>query len=394
MKRFLQTIRDSFRVATTPARARRLAVEALDDRALPSGLVGLGAAGTFGVLAINGGDLTLNSSHLVGDVGLGPNGTSVLQKTDVTGTFFADPSAQVDLSNYGGDFTVTGGVVTQSLGQAEADANAASAAYAALAPTQSFGSVTKSITVSGNGGTNVIAVGSVAYNSKTLTLSGGTDDVFVFNVSGGFNFADSRIVLTGGVTASHVVFNFPTAGPTIKLSKSTNVVSATFLAPERDVIYHNPAGFTGAIVAHNIDIHSNANLTASPFSPPDSSPPASLSGTVYFDDIRNGVHDPEEAGVGDVTLQLTGFDAQGNPVTRTTQTDADGHYSFANLPAGTYQIFEVQPDVFEDGDETVGTVNGSVRGSLLDNDLIGSITIGSGENGIGYDFGEVNERPN
>lgn len=139
----------------------RPSVEGLEDRTQPSGLVGLGAAGTFGVLSINGGNLTLNSSHLVGDVGLGPNGSSVLQKTDVTGTFVADPSAQVDLSNYGGDFTVTGGVISQSLGQAQADANAASAAYAGLAPTQSFGSLTNSTTVFGNGATNVITVGSI-----------------------------------------------------------------------------------------------------------------------------------------------------------------------------------------------------------------------------------------
>src|SRR5262245_27843686 len=208
----------------------RPSLETLEDRLQPAGHLGLGAAGTFGVLEINGGSLILNSSHLVGDVGLGPNATSVLQKTDVTGTFVADPSAQVDLSNYGGDFTVTGGVVVQTLSQAQADANAASAAYAALTPTQSFGSLTSSTTVVGNGGTNVIAVGSLAYNSKTLTISGGANDVFVFNVSGGFTFADSKIVLAGGVTASHVIFNFPTAGPTIKLSKSTNTVNGTFLA--------------------------------------------------------------------------------------------------------------------------------------------------------------------
>ena len=99
----------------------------------------LGAAGSFGVLSINGGNLILNSSHLVGNVGFGPNGTSVLQKTDVTGTFTADPSAQVDLSNAGKDFLASGGVTSQSLSQAEADANTASASYAALAPTQSFG---------------------------------------------------------------------------------------------------------------------------------------------------------------------------------------------------------------------------------------------------------------
>jgi len=38
--------------------------------------------------------------------------------------------------------------------------------------------------------------------------------------------------------------------------------------------------------------------------------------------------------------------------------------------------------------ETVGTVNGAQRGQRLANDLIGEITLGSGETGVGYDFAE------
>jgi SdrD B-like domain len=131
---------------------------------------------------------------------------------------------------------------------------------------------------------------------------------------------------------------------------------------------------------------------------PENTPPpppgvASLSGTVYFDDNGNGIHDTGEAGIFDVMLQLSGFDTQGNPFSLTTQTDADGNYSFANLPAGTYQIFEVQPPALDDGAETVGTVGGVPHGELLANDLIGNIVVAGGENGIGYDFGELVTEP-
>jgi hypothetical protein len=131
---------------------------------------------------------------------------------------------------------------------------------------------------------------------------------------------------------------------------------------------------------------------------PENTPPpppgvASLSGTVYFDDNGNGIRDAGEAGIYDVTLQLSGFDTQGNPVNQTTQTDADGHYSFDDLPAGTYQIFEVQPLALDDGGETVGTIGGVPHGVSLTNDLIENITVGSGENGIGYDFGELVSEP-
>src|ERR1043166_6850860 len=50
------------------------------------GFSGLGAAGEFAVLGINGGRVTLNSSHIVGDIGLAAGETSVLQKTDDLGT--------------------------------------------------------------------------------------------------------------------------------------------------------------------------------------------------------------------------------------------------------------------------------------------------------------------
>src|SRR5262245_57857984 len=83
-------------------------LEILEDRTqLSVSAAGLGAAGQFAVLSINGGFLSLNSSHLVGNVGLGPQGTSVLQKTDIQGTAYVDPTSVPDLSNVGKDFIIS-----------------------------------------------------------------------------------------------------------------------------------------------------------------------------------------------------------------------------------------------------------------------------------------------
>ena len=359
---------------------QKLSCEVLEDRAQP---VTLGAASSFGVLSINGGHLILNSSHLVGNVGLGPNGTSTLQKTDITGQFIGDPSAQVDLSKTAKDFLVSGGITFESLSQAQADANAASASYAALAPTQSFGNLTTSITITATQSTNVITIDSLAYNSKTLTFSGTADQLFVVNVAGGFTFADSKIVLTGGVTADHVIFNFPTAGPTIQLYKSTNVVNGTFLAPNRSLIYHNPASFTGALIAQNLNIHSNANLTAAPFTGlPPSEGSASLSGFVYFDanqDIEDGIN----FGIQGVAIQLYGFNDLGEEVIRVTYTDNTGAYSFAGLRAGTYSIIQTQPEGFNDGKDYLGSLGG-----MQGDDEFAEIRLGAGDNGVDYIFTE------
>jgi hypothetical protein len=118
-------------------------------------------------------------------------------------------------------------------------------------------------------------------------------------------------------------------------------------------------------------------------------PGASLSGSVYVDNNVNGVRDASEAGIANVTIILTGTDSQGHAVSLTTTTDEAGNYSFTGLLPGTYQLFEVQPGGVDDGADTVGTVNGVPRGSLVANDTIGGITLAAGENGVHYDFGEI-----
>ncbi|SEN16681.1 conserved repeat domain-containing protein [Luteibacter sp. UNCMF331Sha3.1] len=121
-------------------------------------------------------------------------------------------------------------------------------------------------------------------------------------------------------------------------------------------------------------------------------PPTGLSGSVFIDANRNGVHDgAETAGVAGVTITLTGTDDLGAAVSLTTTTDAAGGYQFANLRPGTYAIVETQPAQWTDGAEAVGKVGGATRGTLVGNDHIGSIALAAGESGAGYDFGELGQ---
>ena len=69
--------------------------------------------------------------------------------------------------------------------------------------------------------------------------------------------------------------------------------------------------------------------------------------------------DPSEAGIGSVTLTLTGTNDLGNSVNATTTTAADGTYSFNNLRPGTYQVVETQPANYLDGKATVGSIGAS-----------------------------------
>lgn len=123
-------------------------------------------------------------------------------------------------------------------------------------------------------------------------------------------------------------------------------------------------------------------------------PLASVSGFVYVDANGNGKFDAGESGIANVTLTLTGVDDLGNQVSLTVQTGADGSYIFGGLRPGVYKITETQPDGFNNGTDSVGTVNGITDGAFLGydtfgNDVLGNIVLKSGQNGINYNFGEV-----
>ena len=99
---------------------------------------------------------------------------------------------------------------------------------------------------------------------------------------------------------------------------------------------------------------------------------------------NDGVKGAGEAGIGGVTVKLTGTDDLGNAVSLTTTTAADGSYSFTTLRPGTYTVMETQPAAYLDGKDTAGSTGG-----IVTNDLISTITLGSGVNSVNNNFGEL-----
>jgi choice-of-anchor A domain-containing protein len=373
------------RTLRRPSFRWRPTLQRLEDRTTPATLTGLGTAGQFAIFDINGGQFSITGSSIAGNVGIGPNTSGNFNKTTVTGVVDIAHTADAHLNNPNGKVSATGGIVTESLAQAQSDAKAASKADAAQAPTQTFGNRTASLTLIGNGGTNVIGMTSLDFAKKTLTLVGGANDVFVFNVTHDFTFDHSQIVLTGGVTANHVLFNF-TKASTIDITDSSTVVG-TFLAPKGSVELDN-SSFQGELIAKNLVVHSDQNLTAAAFTLTAAKvATASLSGFVYADMDFSGTRDAGDVGVSDVTVTLTGKDAQGNTVNLTTETASDGSYSFANLAPGTYQVTETPPSGYSIASNTVGTVNGAADGSLVGTNAIGSIVLAGGNAGVEFDFG-------
>ncbi|WP_018684195.1 SdrD B-like domain-containing protein [Actinokineospora enzanensis] len=132
----------------------------------------------------------------------------------------------------------------------------------------------------------------------------------------------------------------------------------------------------------------------------------SIKGVVYEDKNNNGVQDPNEPGIGNVPVVLTGTDANGDPVNvqvtsvaGTTEADAGtgdfsvtggavdppGTFTFMDVVGGEYSLSENTPEGYLDGKETAGTAGGS---SLPPDEIVG-IALTGGQNATGYRFGEL-----
>jgi hypothetical protein len=114
--------------------------------------------------------------------------------------------------------------------------------------------------------------------------------------------------------------------------------------------------------------------------------PSTLSGFVYNDINNNGSLDSGEAGIVGATVNLTGTNSQGKPVSMSAKTDASGAYSFTNLAAGTYTLKDPPPGGYVAGSASAGTQGGTATGSVLSGIVIDGSTTGTDN-----DFGELSQ---
>jgi choice-of-anchor A domain-containing protein len=228
----------------------------------PNAAFGLGQASGYTVLGLSGANVVISQgdTKITGDVGLGPKNAGDLLKATIQGALRLDATASPSIHP---DLTVTGGIFTgQNLSGADADARAASAAMAGLAPTQAaLGTISGNKTITGGPGLNVVPIAAVDLVKKTLTISGPGNAVFVFNVSGGFKLSSSQIKLVGGVTANNVMWNFPDSGVgDLNIFKAITVAFGNFLAPSRNITIDHTITTGSIIGGRSLKIHSAATV--------------------------------------------------------------------------------------------------------------------------------------
>jgi hypothetical protein len=288
--------------------------------------------------------------------------------------------------------------------------------------------VTGHFLVTANGATLLQSSTGVIDNSTTLGPFDGTSD---FQGADSFDFGAKSSTASGSVTldASSKDLSAFIGTATVQLNETASVSSTDSgngnfderIRSQADgnvkIIYHyvpstglrpgdyfvkqvtEPAGFLdgqttndnvhpilNSFGVNRIDVHLDAGQSSvnNNFA---EVPPAALSGFVFHDLNDNHVKDPNEPGLGGVTVTLTGTNALGQSVNLTQVTNPDGSYSFTGLWAGTnYTLTETtQPSGgFLSPSEQVGSQGGVAGASAIDH-----INLGTGVSGVNNNFGHV-----
>jgi hypothetical protein len=119
----------------------------------------------------------------------------------------------------------------------------------------------------------------------------------------------------------------------------------------------------------------------------------SLSGTasvrpVVLASLSGFVSTTAGGSVSGAVLTLTTTNSQGQTVTYTATTNANGFFQFIGLLPGTYTLSVTPPPGFTNSSDQAGTVNGTPSGTP-GNGTISNINLGPGGVGINYDFQEA-----
>lgn len=320
--------------------------------------VNLLSAGNFAILSKTGiTDTGSHTSAITGNIGSSPITAAAMNGifcSEITGTIYGVNAAYVGSGSQTcfkgnpplADKTLVDNAVAD-MGTAYADA-----AGRTLPTATELGA--------GNIGGKTLAPGLYKWSTgvtipTNLTLSGGANDVWIFQIAGNLSIASGgsvpagvKVVLTGGAKASNVFWQV--GGATGATLGTYSTFNGNILSAKQVIIQ------TGAVLNGRALARTQVTLDASTVSIPTTvivTPPpppvvasATLSGVVYNDLNRNAKKDANEPGLAGFTIELyntANFNkgSHNNPF-MTTVTSASGTYSFANLGNGTYSIEQIK----------------------------------------------------
>lgn len=254
---------------------------------------------------------------------------------------------------------------------------------------RSTGSIAGQVYVDANdNGVREAGEGSIAGVVLRLTGTDGAgaavDRTTTSGADGGYVFANLQASNAGGYTMTE-------AQPTAFRDGRTTIPAGQ----PGSAAAAKPVASGGADTISAIVLASGRQLGGYDFGELGSS--ASVAGYVFVDGDNDGVRDPGEAAIPDVTVRLSGVDATGATVNLTRVTGADGAFLFDNTPVSGgsgYVLTEVQPAGFNDGKTAVpagapGQPSSGKPVGVGDQDRIGGVVVTQGQALTDYRFGEV-----
>jgi hypothetical protein len=231
-------------------------------------ITGLGTAANYGFLALPGSQVTMNAFTINGNVGLASGVTFTGANPNViSGNVYESSSGQFDNKGSHGSVVVAPATLAQNV----TDASTAYTMDTGLTATQTFGSINSQTTINGDGGLNVIDINGDI--TKGLTLNGTDKDSFVVLVNGNLNLTTGDLGVSGGVSASNVLYIFTAAGDKIN-TMVPDKLYGTILAPNYSI--NMDSDLTGELIGggagDKITLMSVQTITAQTFCPPSAVP--------------------------------------------------------------------------------------------------------------------------
>ncbi len=202
-----------------------------------------------------------------------------------------DSATQVATQTAGS--AISGGVHQIDLSGVVANARSASAAAAALAPTQTFSTLSEGQTIVGSAGLNVIRITGDVTLKTSLNITGSASSAFVFQLTSStadghdvLSLSGMTMNLSGGVLADSILWNLNGLGGGVDIQAMADgqTVFGTFLAPDRDILSDHgiiDGRLIGGGSGNLLNVHSGSEITA-PSTVPDGGSTLTLLGAALL----------------------------------------------------------------------------------------------------------------
>lgn len=274
---------------------------AVDFQGISLGIAGPGQSNfNFGILVTGDHKLNSGNNDTQFNLNLGvanTKGTSFSGNGTLNGDLYLDPGATIE-SSLTEKLDVNGSIKALSLSPAVADVQKASNNAKLLLPDPGYeyGDLEASATIRArttsdrnqcDGINTAIKLNSINLSKDNkLTIDGGSHDYFIINVKKSIVINKGQVILTGGVTADHVLFNVLGTGDSVKIDnppsskgKVTYEINGNFLAPFADQkMKVSTDKLNGALIAYDLSTSNGQIINGMPYNAECSSSFKSITG--------------------------------------------------------------------------------------------------------------------